>query len=67
MPTLCGPDGLQKNSIARSVPQAEGAWSVFGYFLLTKKYQCPAQSGIFAFDFYEQIKAAENLPITLVI
>ena len=39
MPTLCGPDGLQKNSIERSVPQAEGAWSVFGYFLLTKKYQ----------------------------
>ena len=29
MPTLCGSDGLQKNSIERSVPQAEGAWSVF--------------------------------------
>ena len=26
---LCGPDELQKNSIERSVPQAEGAWSVF--------------------------------------
>ena len=26
---LCGPDGLQKNSIERSVPKAEGAWSVF--------------------------------------
>ena len=33
---MCGPDGLQKNSIERSVPKAEGAWSVFGYFLLTK-------------------------------
>jgi hypothetical protein len=33
---------LQKNSIERSVPPAEGAWSVFGYFLLTKKYQWTA-------------------------
>jgi hypothetical protein len=47
---LCGPDGLQKNSIERSVPQAEGAWSVFGYFLLTKKYQWPAFGWVFAFD-----------------
>ena len=48
MPTLCGPDGLQKNSIERSVPKAEGAWSVFGYFLLTKKYQWPAFGWVFA-------------------
>ena len=52
MPTLCGPDGLQKNSIERSVPQAEGAWSVFGYFLLTKKYQWPAFGWVFAYKNY---------------
>ena len=61
MPTLCGPDGLQKNSIERSVPQAEGAWSVFGYFLLTKKYQCPALSGIFAFDLLVDVKDQHEL------
>ena len=51
MPTLCCPDKLQKNSIERSVPQAEGAWSVFGYFLLTKKYQWPAFGWVLVFAF----------------
>ena len=32
MPTLCGPDKLQKMSIARSVPKAEGAGCPFAYF-----------------------------------
>ena len=32
MPTLCGPDKLQKKSIARSVPKAEGAGCPFAYF-----------------------------------
>jgi hypothetical protein len=62
---LCGPDGLQKNSIERSVPQAEGAWSVFGYFLLTKKYQWPAFGWVFAFAFKrnktKSLEDAENL------
>ena len=31
-PTLCGPDKLQKKSIARSVPKAEGAGCPFAYF-----------------------------------
>ena len=29
---LCGPDELQKKSIARSVPKAEGAGCPFAYF-----------------------------------
>ena len=29
---LCGPDKLQKKSIARSVPRAEGAGCPFAYF-----------------------------------
>ncbi|QJD70914.1 hypothetical protein [Marinobacterium sp. LSUCC0821] len=29
---LCGPDKLQKKSIARSVPKAEGAGCPFAYF-----------------------------------
>ena len=32
MPTLCGPDKLQKKSLARSVPKAEGAGCPFAYF-----------------------------------
>ncbi len=32
MPTLCGPDKLQKKSIAHSVPKAEGAGCPFAYF-----------------------------------
>ena len=32
MPTLCGPDKLQKKSIERSVPKDEGAGCPFAYF-----------------------------------
>ena len=42
---------LQEKRFARNVPQAEGAWSVFGYFLLTKKYQWPAFGWVLVFAF----------------
>jgi hypothetical protein len=42
MPTLCGPDVLQKNSIERSVPKAE--WSVVSFWVLFADQKVPMAS-----------------------
>ena len=52
MPTLCGPDKLQKKSIARSVPKAEGRRSGVSFCLLFRQGKSKAgrrQSGRTAF------------------